>query len=170
MFFILYLDSDNEDLRRNRYAYCKMIFDLCTELLHEMHTDNIEVGTYPEWQKERLISKRFYRGNRPTSRQFIEKFIETKVLEILNLNTRQIVYSKWRVSNLPRNGKEKYELVLDEEIRRTEPEWIYYDDDAIQIRFDIADSILNKLIDDTLTECLDFVNRHFFSSSNSTRL
>ncbi|CAF2731180.1 unnamed protein product, partial [Rotaria sp. Silwood2] len=163
-------DSDDENIRHSRHAYCQMIFDLCIELLHEMYTENVQLSTYPEWQKTKLVSKRFYRGNKPENRHFIEQFIQTKILEILNLNTRQITYSKWRISNGTRNGKEKFETVLDEEIRRTESQWINYDDDCIQLKFDIADSILDRLIQETLIECLDVVDRRFFFSSNSTRL
>ncbi|CAF1165406.1 unnamed protein product [Rotaria sordida] len=163
-------DSDNENIRRNHHAYCQMIFDLCIELLNEMYTENIQLEKYPEWQKTKLISKRFYRGNKTNNRHYIEQFIETKILEILNLNTRQIKYSKWRVSNGTRNGKEKFEIILDEEIRRTESQWIDYDDDCMQLKFDIADSILDQLIQETITECLDIVDRRFFFSSNSTRL
>jgi len=34
-------DSDNPDIRSNRHAYCRMIFDLCVELLHEMYSPNV---------------------------------------------------------------------------------------------------------------------------------
>ncbi|CAF4813601.1 unnamed protein product, partial [Rotaria sp. Silwood1] len=163
-------DSDNENIQRNHHAYCQMIFDLCIELLHEMYTENIQLTTYPEWQKLKLIQKRFYRGNKPENHHFIEQFIQRKILEILNLDKRQITYSKWRISNGTRNIKENFETVLDEEIRRTESQWINYDDDCIQLKFDIADSILDQLIQETLTECFDVVHRRFFFSSNSTRL
>ena len=96
--------------------------------------------------------------------------IQTKVLEMLNLNTRQIKYSKWRVANGRRHGIEKFETVLDEEIRRTEPQWVNYDDDSIQIKFDIAEYIFEQLIQETLTECFYVVKKRLFSSSDSTRL
>jgi len=147
-----------------------MIFDLCVELLHEMYTENIQPPKHPEWEKAKLVSKRFYRAKKPENRHEIEEFIQKKILEILNLNSRQITYSKWRVSNGRRNGIEKFETVLDEEIRRTESQWINYDDDCIQIKFDIADLILDQLIQETLTECLHVVDKRLFLSSNSTRL
>ena len=57
-----------------------MIFDLCVELLHEMHSPNVRVTKYPEWQKTKLISKRFYRLNKPKTRNEAENFIQTKIL------------------------------------------------------------------------------------------
>jgi hypothetical protein len=147
-----------------------MIFDLCVELLHEMHTENVQSAEYPEWQKAKLISKRFYRAKKPSNRHDMERFIQAKILEILNLNSRQITYSKWRVSNGRRNGTEKFETVLDEEIRRTESQWINYDDDCTQLKFDISDLIFDQLIQETLTECFHVVNKRLYMSSNSTRL
>jgi hypothetical protein len=147
-----------------------MIFDLCVELLHEMDSENIQSPQYPDWQKARLISKRYYRAKKPANRHEKEQFIQTKILEILNLNSRQTTYSKYRVSNSQRNGIEKFEIVLDEEIRRTESQWINYDEDSIQIKFNIADLILDQLIQETVTECLHVVDKRLFLSSNSTRL
>lgn len=147
-----------------------MIFDLCVELLHEMDSENVQLAKYPEWQKSKIISKRFYRAKLTNNRHEIEQMIEKKILEILNLNSRQITYSKWRVSNGRRHGIEKYETVLDEEIRQTESQWINYDDDCTQIKFDIADLIFDQILQETLTECLDVVDKRLFTNSNSTRL
>jgi hypothetical protein len=147
-----------------------MIFNLCVELLHEMYSENIQTVKYPEWQKTKLISKRFYRGKKPANRHEIEQIIQKNILEILNLNSRQITYSKWRVSNNRRLGVEKFETVLDEEIRRGESEWINYDDDCIQMKFDVADLIFDQLIQETLTECFHVMEKRLYLSSNSTRL
>ncbi|CAF1428897.1 unnamed protein product [Adineta steineri] len=147
-----------------------MIFDLCIELLHEMYTENIIPSKYPQWQPTKLVSKRYYRGKKPGNRHDIEQLVSAKVLEILCLNNRPIVYSKWRVSNARRNGTEKFETVLDEEIRRTESQWINYSDDCLQMKFDVADLIFQQLVQESITECLSVVDKRLFLSSNSTRL
>ncbi|CAF1381613.1 unnamed protein product, partial [Adineta steineri] len=90
--------------------------------------------------------------------------------KILCLNNRPIVYSKWRVSNARRNGTEKFETVLDEEIRRTESQWINYSDDCLQMKFDVADLIFQQLVQESIAECLSVVDKRLFLSSNSTRL
>ncbi|CAF0725174.1 unnamed protein product [Adineta steineri] len=163
-------DSDSDDIRINRHAYCQMIFDLCIELLHEMYTENIIPSKYPQWQPTKLVSKRYYRGKKPGNRHDIEQLVSAKVLEILCLNNRPIVYSKWRVSNARRNGTEKFETVLDEEIRRTESQWINYSDDCLQMKFDVADLIFQQLVQESIAECLSVVDKRLFLSSNSTRL
>ena len=147
-----------------------MVFDLTAELLHEMYTENVQPAAYPEWQNAKLVSKRFYRGEKPENRRDIAQIVQAKVLEILNLNSRQITYSKWRVSNGRRNGIEKFETVLDEEIRRTESQWVNYDDDCTQLKFEIADLIFDQLIQETITECFDVAEKRLHLSSNSTRL
>jgi hypothetical protein len=164
------LASDNPVIQRNRHAYCRMIFDLCVELLYEMHSPNVRATNYPEWQKTKLISKRFYRLNKPRTRHEAENFIEKKILEILNLLPRQITYSKWRMPIIRQHETEQFELVLDEELRRTETQWIDYEDDCIRIKFDIAEQIFEQLIQETLTECFQIVNQRLILSSNSTRL
>ncbi|UJR14698.1 hypothetical protein I4U23_001691 [Adineta vaga] len=163
-------DSDDEHTRLNRRAYCRMVFDLCLELLHEMDISNVIPAKYPEWQHSKLVSKRFCRMKKPENRRDIEKFIQEKVLEILALNPRQITYSKWRISNDRRPSVEKFETVLDEEIRRTESQWITYDNDCAQMKFDIADSILDQLVQESITECLSVIEKHFVFSIDSTRL
>jgi hypothetical protein len=147
-----------------------MIFDLCVELLHEVYTENIQPVKYPDWQKAKLMPKRFYRGKKPENRHDVEQIIQTKILEILSLTTRQTTYSKWRISNGRHNGIDKFETVLDEEIRRSESQWINYDDDCLQMKFDIADLILDQLVQESITECFNVINKHLTLSSNSTRL
>ena len=147
-----------------------MIFDLCVELLHEMHSENIQPVKYPQWQKTKLIPKRFFRANKPRNRQEIEDFIPKRVLEILNLNPRPISYSKYRVSTHRQSGSEKFEVVLDEEIRRAESQWLQYDDDTLQVKFNVAESIFEQLISETFTQCLAVVNRRLAINSHSTRL
>jgi len=147
-----------------------MIFDLCVELLHEMYSENVQSAKYPEWQKAKLVSKRFYRAKKPENRHEIEQFIQTKILEILNLIPRQITYSKWRMPISGQNETEQFEMVLDEELRRTETQWIDYEDDCIRIKFDIAEYIFEQLVQETLTECIHVINKRLLLSSNSTRL
>jgi hypothetical protein len=164
------IDSGNSDIQRSRHAYCRMIFDLCAELLHEMHSPNVRLTIYPEWQRTKLISKRFYRLHQPKTRDEAENFIQKKLLEILNLLPRQIIYSKWRMPIIRHPETEQFELVLDEELRRTENQWIDYEDDCIRIKFDIAEYIFEQLVQETLTECIHVINQRLLLSSSSTRL
>lgn len=147
-----------------------MIFDLTAELLYEMHSPSIRLGTHPEWQRTKLISKRFYRLTPPKTREEAERFIQQKILEILNLQTRQITYSKWRKSLTRHPDAEQFEFVLDEELRRTEQQWIDYEEDCTGIKFDLADLLLKQLIEESITECLQVIQRRLLLSSNSTRL
>lgn len=142
-----------------------MIFDLCVELLYQMYSSNLRTTKYPEWQKTKLIPKRFYRLHKPNNRNEAEIFIQQKVLEILNLTPRQITYSKWRVTLGRRNDIEQFENVLDEELRRTEPQWIDYEDDCLRIKFDVAEHIFDQLVQETLTECVHIVNKRIALSS-----
>ena len=163
-----FLDSISEDIRRSRHAYGQMIFDLCVELLYEMYSSNVRITKYPEWQKTKLIPKRFYRSHKPTNRDEAERFIQIKILEILNLIPRQIAYSKWRIPIGRRHDTEQFEIVLDEELRRTEVQWTDYEDDCIRIKFDIAEYIFGRLMEETLTQCFHVVNKRLSLSSNST--
>lgn len=158
--------DNNPDIERNRHAYCRMIFDLCVELLYEMYSPNIRLTNYPEWQKTKLISKRFYRSIKPKTRDEAEVFIQKQILEILNLIPRQITYSKLRMPIHQHHDTEQFELVLDEELRRTETQWIDYEDDYIKIKFDITEYIFEQLIQETLTECIHVINKRLILSSN----
>ncbi|CAF3704350.1 unnamed protein product [Rotaria sp. Silwood1] len=153
-------DSDNEDIQRSHHAYYRMIFDLCVELLCEMYSPNVRITKYPEWQKTKLIRKRFYRSHKPNNINEAEYFIQKKILEILNLIPNHITYPKWRISSIGRHSDtEQFENVLDEELRRTESQWIDYEDDCLRIKFDIAEYIFDRLLQETLTECFHIVNK-----------
>ena len=160
-------DTDDADARRNRHAYCRMIFELCAELLHEIYSPNVRQVTYPEWQKSKLIAKRFYRLHTPQSADEADEFIQRKVLELLNLATRQITYSKWRVPLSRHADMDQFELVLAEELRRTETNWINYDDDCVKIKFDIAQHIFEQLVDESLTECFQVFHQRTLLSSRT---
>lgn len=118
-------------------------------------------------KKSKLTTKRFYRISRPTSRDETEKLIQKKIFEILNLAPKEIVYSKYRIPP-PRHRDEKFEAVLYEELRRTEVNWINYDEDSIRIKFDLAERIFEQLIDESLTECLQLVHQRQNASTIST--
>ena len=167
-YFDLCSNDENDDVQRSRHAYSRMVFDLCAELLFELHSPTLRLAKYPEWQKSQLNPKRFYRLHPPRTSQEVERFLTTKVLEILNLNPRQLNYSKWRMPMLRRRDIEKFELVLDEELRRSETTWINYDDDCIRIKFDLAEHIFEQLMDETLTECFHVVKKRILMSSNNS--
>lgn len=162
--------NENEEIRANHRAYCQMIFDLCVDLLHEMFAENVQPVRFPEWQKAKLNSKRFFRSAKPKTRAEIKTSIKEKTLEVLQLNRRPIQRSKWRVSANRNPQTEKFELVLEEEIRRTESQWLQYDDDFLQIKFDAADTILDQLVQETITQCLTVVDRRRLLNSHTTRL
>ena len=169
-FFETNQTTDNPEHQRHRQAYCRMIFDLCVELLHEMYSPSVRVSKYPEWQKSKLLSKRFYRSIKPKTRHEAEQFLIPKVLEILHLTSKQITYSKWRMPLYRQYESEQFECVLDEELRRTEKQWIDYEEDSIRIKFDVAEYIFDQLIQETLKECIHVANKRLLLSSNSTTL
>jgi hypothetical protein len=147
-----------------------MILDLCKTILDEMSSSNIQSVTYPQWQKPKRVIKRFNPTRSLRNHHDIEEFVQKKVLEILNLNSRSIHYSKWRVLSDENAGTDKFIGVLNEEMRRTEFEWSQYDDDYTKIKFKVADSIFNDLIDTTITQCLAIVEQRLSLNSRSTRL
>ncbi len=117
-------------------------------------------------KKTELISKRFYRLNKPKTRDEAENFIQTKILEILNLIPRPITYTKWGMPIRRQHDREQFKIVLDEEISRTDMQWTDYEDDCIRIKFNIAEYIFEQLVEETLTECFHVINKKLFFSSN----
>ena len=60
-----------------------------------------------------------------------------------------------------RQDETRFEMVLDEELRRTETNWINYDDDSIRIKFDLAERIFEQIMEETLNECIHVLNRRW---------
>lgn len=163
-------NDENETLRVHHHAYCQMIVDLSADLLHEMFSPNIQSVRFPEWQKAKLISKRFFRSQKPQNREEMKNLIKNKTLEILNLTSRSNRPSKWRVSANRNPQTENFELVLEDEIRRTESQWLQYDEDLLQVKFDTADAIFDQLVHETIAQCLVVVEQRRIMNSHSTRL
>ena len=147
-----------------------MVFDLCAEVLREVSTEPIQPAKYSDWQKSKLISKRFYVARKMTDRREIEAFVQRTVLEVLHFQPRPIVYSKWRVTTGSVSTMEKYELVLDEEIRRSESQWTRYDDASNGLKLEIADSIFEQLVQETFSDCFRLFEQRLAVNSHSTRL
>ncbi|CAF0724995.1 unnamed protein product [Didymodactylos carnosus] len=153
-YFQISKEADDTE-KRSQHAYQVMIYDLCTEILYEIYTPNVRQSQYP-WQKAQFVSKRYYyRFNPPTNKTEAQKFVNEKILELLGLVPCKIQYSKWR--NPKR--RDEFENVLFDELRRQEPNWINYDDECIQIKFDIADMIFDQILSETLNECIDVIKR-----------
>lgn len=158
----------DEIVAQNQKSYLRMIFDLCAEILIEVNTPSIQPAKFGQWQRAKIVPKRFTRSPTIRSNDDVRKFVLTKVLEMLNFMPKNVTYSKWRMPMIRRRDTDRFENVLDEELRRNEVNWINYDDDCNRVKFDLAEQLFEQLIDETLTECLVVVKKRVLLSSETS--
>lgn len=168
-FFILN-EAKDETERTNQRAFGRLVFDLSAELVNELSSENVTQVQYPQWQRPKLIPKRYSQTLMPKTRQEKDTFIKKRVLELLRLDSRPPNQPKYRIRKNRQSDTERFESVLDDEIRRTESQWTDYDTDRLQVQFNTADSIFEDLFDETIAQCVTILQRRFQQNNSSTRL
>lgn len=91
----------------------------------------------------------------PSSKEVIRKSIEKDVEKALrinedpkNLNKRKHI--SWSALKLGRKKRDFVDTILISELKEEEPDWVNYDQDEVTVKLQIADSIFNVLINDTI--------------------
>lgn len=56
----------------------------------------------------------------------------------------------WSSLKLGRKKRDFVDTILISELKEEEPDWVNYDQDELTVKLQIADSIFNVLIDDTV--------------------
>ena len=132
-------------------SYRHLVFDLTKEVFIDTVSQN-EPAIRPPWAKAK------WKGGQKLSRHFkrwkSDKEIRAAVLERVT-NVIGLGAPRATMATIPRktpvrgNKKDNVDAILIEELRQEEPLWTDYEEDETTVKFQVADAILNMLLEDT---------------------
>lgn len=132
-------------------SYRHLVFDLTKEVFIDTVSQN-EPAVRPPWAKAK------WKGGQKLSRHFkrwkSDEEIRAAVLERVS-NVIGLGAPRATMATIPRktpvrgNKKDNVDAILIEELRQEEPLWTDYEEDETTVKFQVADAILNMLLEDT---------------------
>ena len=132
-------------------SYRHLVFDLTKEVFIDTVSQN-EPAIRPPWAKAK------WKGGQKLSRHFkrwkSDEEIRAAVLERVT-NVIGLGAPRATMATIPRktpvrgNKKDNVDAILIEELRQEEPLWTDYEEDEATVKFQVADAILNMLLEDT---------------------
>ncbi|XP_015774007.1 PREDICTED: centrosome-associated protein 350-like [Acropora digitifera] len=146
-------DEADDDLEANsKRVYRRLIFDLSGNVLKELFSEEGPTNR-PPWMKASARRKRrLHRGLKPlTLESDFAPVVEQEVLNLVGLGESRPSFDSVRRKTPLKAGKKDFvDAILIQELREEEPSWIDYDDDELAVKFQVADSILDSLLSETV--------------------
>lgn len=131
----------------SKKAYKKLVFDLSGEIYNDIITEQTMPVEQSPWMKPKQQPRRYLFDHPPKSRQEIGGAIQARVLTVTNLERK----SKPESSSVKFGKKKKdhVDVILTQELREEEPEWVDYDEDELSVKIQLSDAIFDSLLVDT---------------------
>lgn len=101
------------------------------------------------WQKTKHKTQKFYKGsNPPTTIEGLKPVVHAAVFKLLGLNgTRKFnTVNKWNI----RKKKDAVDAILVQELGEEELGWVDYNDDELNLKMSLVESLFDSLILDTV--------------------
>ena len=145
-------DESEESESRSIRSYTRLLFDLTKEVLIDAVCSGDHTARPPwakaKWKGGQKLSRDFRRWE---SDEDIRADVLRRVTDLIGLGApRTTMQTLQRKTPVRGNKKDNVDAILIEELRDEEPQWTDYDDDEISVKFQVADSILAMLLDDTV--------------------
>ncbi|GFS89158.1 centrosome-associated protein 350 [Trichonephila clavipes] len=135
----------------SQVIFLDLIFDVTKEISVETFSEINE--TPAPWLIPRKLTPK---PKFPTDKNKLITAIQKKVKEALKLLPTESFAEQrrkrptWSTMKLGRKKRDFVDTILISEIIEEEPDWINYDQDEVSVKFQIADSIFDLLVDDTI--------------------
>ena len=132
-------------------SYRHLVFDLTKEVFIDTLSQN-EPAARPPWAKAK------WKGGQKLSRHFkrwksdeeIRAAVMERVTNVIGLGApRATMATIPRKTPVRGNKKDNVDAILIEELRQEEPLWTDYEEDETNVKFQVADAILNMMLEDT---------------------
>ncbi|GFY67396.1 centrosome-associated protein 350 [Trichonephila inaurata madagascariensis] len=135
----------------SQVTFLDLIFDVTKEISLDTFSEINE--TPAPWLIPRKLTPK---PKFPTDKNKLITSIQKKVEEALKLLPTESFAEQrrkrptWSTMKLGRKKRDFVDTILISEIKEEEPDWINYDQDEVSVKFQIADSIFDLLVDDTI--------------------
>ncbi|CAB3984042.1 centrosome-associated 350 isoform X1 [Paramuricea clavata] len=144
-------EAENELECASTQSYRHLAFDLTKEVFIDTLSQN-EPAARPPWAKAK------WKGGQKLSRHFkrwksdeeIRAAVMERVTNVIGLGApRATMATIPRKTPVRGNKKDNVDAILIEELRQEEPLWTDYEEDETNVKFQVADAILNMMLEDT---------------------
>ncbi|GFN76393.1 centrosome-associated protein 350 [Plakobranchus ocellatus] len=138
----------------SRRSWKHMLFDLTGEIIRDIYQDE-DKPEPPVWQKAQHRSHKFFKGSSPpTTLDSLRPLVQRAVSGLLDLDegaggrqgSTAALVNKWNI----RKKKDAVDAVLVSELAREEKGWVNYDEDELNLKMALADSLFDTLLSDTV--------------------
>lgn len=146
--------GDNENLdEASTQLYQELIFDVTKSLLYDIKDfRDLQLKRRPKWMKiPRKTFSKFTRRTHALSEEDLREVLAHHVCSSLDLiSGRPSLEQLKRRLPLNLSKKDYVDAVLVDELREEEAQWVNYDEDELRVKYQLADSILESLINETV--------------------
>lgn len=132
-------------------SYRKAVYDLTWEILQEIYAEDPNTNQ-PQWVKPRRVkSSSFHKVRTPGDVKKIQEFITEEVLKLYGLTKDQNQKNNWqKMLKFGRKKRDRVDHILVQELHEEEAQWVNYDEDELFVKMQLADSIFDSLLKDTV--------------------
>ncbi|XP_029684474.1 centrosome-associated protein 350 isoform X2 [Takifugu rubripes] len=132
-------------------SYKQAVYDFTWEILQEIYTEDPNINQ-PQWVKPRRGKSSYYRVK--TQRDVIktQEFIAAEVLKLYGLTKDHSQKTDWqKMLKFGRKKRDRVDQILVQELHEEEAQWVNYDEDELFVKMQLADSIFDALLKDTVS-------------------
>uniref|UniRef100_A0A3B5KS73 Centrosomal protein 350 n=1 Tax=Xiphophorus couchianus TaxID=32473 RepID=A0A3B5KS73_9TELE len=132
-------------------SYKKAVYDLTWEILKEIFAEDPNTDQ-PQWVKPRQVkSSSIHRVKTSGDINKIQEFVTEEVLKLYGLTQDENQKTDWqKMLKFGRKKRDRVDHILVQELHEEEAQWVNYDEDELFVKIQLADSIFEALLKDTV--------------------
>ncbi|XP_017159766.1 centrosome-associated protein 350 [Poecilia reticulata] len=132
-------------------SYKKAVYDLTWEILKEIFAEDPNTDQ-PQWVKPRQVkSSSIHRVKTSGDISKIQEFVTEEVLKLYGLTQDENQKTDWqKMLKFGRKKRDRVDHILVQELHEEEAQWVNYDEDELFVKIQLADSIFEALLKDTV--------------------
>ncbi|PWA20838.1 hypothetical protein CCH79_00007151 [Gambusia affinis] len=132
-------------------SYKKAVYDLTWEILKEIFAEDPNTDQ-PQWVKPRQVkSSSIHRVKTSGDINKIQEFVTEEVLKLYSLRQDENQKTDWqKMLKFGRKKRDRVDHILVQELHEEEAQWVNYDEDELFVKIQLADSIFEALLKDTV--------------------
>ncbi|KAM3876103.1 centrosome-associated protein 350 [Diretmus argenteus] len=132
-------------------SYRQAVYDLTWEIFLEIYAEDPNAHQ-PQWVKPRRVNSSYvHRVKTPGDITKVQEFITAEVLKLYGLKKDQNQKTDWqKMLKFGRKKRDRVDHILVQELHEEEAQWVNYDEDELFVKMQLADSIFEALLKDTV--------------------
>jgi centrosomal protein CEP350 len=148
-----------EKAEASRKAYKSLVFDLTSEILTDLYSEEADDGGDKPWVPQSTAALRGIGRKAPTTLPDVRPLVGDQVSRLLGVHQtlgRPAVVPKVVVT---RRRPDAVDRVLYQELQEEEPNWVTYDSDELDVKLQLSDAIMDLLLAETIACVTDVAGK-----------